>query len=208
MTVDNFIKPHWSTPTKWIFRFISAYLFWYIFPFPISTIPFIGSIAEFYSELWTACSIWVGENILAVEGPINSQSTGSGDMLFNYVANFTVILAAILTAFIWSILDRNRSNYNQLLYWVEVLTRYYLGYLLLSYGFGKIIKNQFPSPSLSRLVQPFGEASPMGLAWTYMGYSNTFNIFTGLGEAIAGFLLFFRRTKLIGQPNGCSISFC
>lgn len=198
MTVTNFTEPHWPSSIKWLFRFFSAYVFWYIFPFPISEIPFVGTLAEYYAELWTSLSIWVGQNILNIEEKINSQSTGSGDMLYNYAANFTVILVATLTTFIWSILDRNRSNYNRLLYWVEVLVRYYLAMLLLSYGFSKIIKNQFPFPSLNRLVQPFGEASPMGLAWTYMGYSNAFNVFTGLGEAVAGFLLFFRRTKLIG----------
>lgn len=205
MTVANFTEQHWSIPTKWLFRFIAAYLFWYIFPFPIREIPFIGEVTKFYQELTIALSIWVGENILNIEDPFNSQPTGSGDTLLSYAANFTVLIVAVLTTFIWSILDRNRPNYNRLLYWIEVLVRYYLGYFLMSYGFAKIIKTQFPFPSLNRLVQPFGEASPMGLAWTYMGYSNAFNVFTGLGEASAGFLLFFRRTKLIGLFIGIPV---
>lgn len=151
MTVSNFTEQHWPIPTKWLFRFISAYLFWYIFPFPIREIPLIGEITKFYYELTIALSIWVGENILNFESPINRRLNGSGDTLLSYAVNFTVILITVLTTFIWSILDRNRPNYNRLPYWVEVLIRYYLGYYLLTYGFAKIIKTQFPFPSLMRL---------------------------------------------------------
>jgi hypothetical protein len=38
----------------------------------------------------------------------------------------------------------------------------------------------------------------MGLAWTYMGYSTSYNYFTGFAELLAGVLLLFRRTTTIG----------
>jgi hypothetical protein len=69
---------------------------------------------------------------------------------------------------------------------------------MISYGLFKVIKLQFPFPFLSRLVQPYGESSPMGLAWTYMGYSDTYNYFTGFAELLAGVLLLFRRTTPLG----------
>lgn len=203
--MTDFTENQWSSPQKWLFRFIAAYLFWYIFPFPVGQIPFVGEVTKFYTELWNLISIWVGQHILGFSDSINSQSTGSGDKMFNFASNFTVILLAITTAIIWSITDRNRVNYNTLLYWTEVLVRYYLAATLIGYGGAKIFKTQFPFPSLNRLMQPFGEASPMGLAWTYMGYSTTFNYFTGFGEAIAGFFLFFRQTKLIGVFIGIPV---
>jgi len=83
------------------------------------------------------------------------------------------------------------------------------------YGFAKVIKTQFPAPSVMRLTQPYGESSPMGLAWTFMGYSKAYNVFTGLGEVIGGLLLFFRRTVLAGSlllvvilSNVVAINFC
>ena len=40
----------------------------------------------------------------------------------------------------------------------------------------------------------------MGLLWTFMGHSPAYSAFTGAAEALAGALLLFRRTTLLG---GC-----
>jgi uncharacterized membrane protein YphA (DoxX/SURF4 family) len=78
------------------------------------------------------------------------------------------------------------------------IMRYYLGITMLTYGFTKVFKMQFPAPSPYTLLEPFGDSSPMGLAWTFMGYSTGYNLFTGFAEIISGGLLFFRRTTAIG----------
>jgi hypothetical protein len=39
-----------------------------------------------------------------------------------------------------------------------------------------------------RLLKPYGESSPMGLLWTFMGYSTGYNLFTGGAEALGGLL--------------------
>src|SRR5690606_17387668 len=72
-------------------------------------------------------------------------------------------------------------------------------YLKLSYGFSKFLDGQFSYPSLERLDQKIGDSSPMGLLWTFMGYSQTYAFFGGLCQVTAGFLLFFRRTSVIGS---------
>jgi hypothetical protein len=69
---------------------------------------------------------------------------------------------------------------------------------MLLYGFAKVFLIQFNEPSLLDLLQPFGEMSPMGLAWAYMGFSPAFGIFTGLLELIAGILLISKRTQTLG----------
>jgi hypothetical protein len=69
---------------------------------------------------------------------------------------------------------------------------------MLSYGFGKAFHLQMPYPYLSRLVQPYGDSSPMGLVWTYIGQSKGFSAFVGWSEVICGLLLFFRKTTLVG----------
>jgi hypothetical protein len=69
--------------------------------------------------------------------------------------------------------------------------------MLISYGLVKVIQLQFPAPGLYRLLQPYGNSSPMGLAWTFLGFSRGYNIFMGIAELAAGLLL-FRRTTTAG----------
>lgn len=195
---------HWTTSQKWLFRFLSAYVFWYIFPFPISYIPLLSGIGEITNLAWNNLGQFFGEHFFSLND-IEVKFNGSGDKTIDYLKNFSVLFVAIISAILWSILDRNRKNYDTLLYWVQVLVRYYLAVTLIGYGGAKIFKTQFPFPSLNRLVSTYGDSSPMGLAWTFMGYSTSFNYFTGFGEAIAGFLLFFRRTTLLGTFTGISV---
>ena len=56
-------------------------------------------------------------------------------------------------------------------YWFQVILRVFLFLAMTLYGLAKIFKGQFPDPSLEQLLQPVGEMSPMGLAWTFMGHS-------------------------------------
>ena len=69
---------------------------------------------------------------------------------------------------------------------------------MISYGLAKVFKTQFPYPTYEMLARTYGESSPMGLLWTFMGMSYSYNLFTGLGEVVGGVLLFFRRTTLLG----------
>lgn len=103
----------------------------------------------------------------------------------------------MIAAIIWSVADRKRKSYDLLLYWIMVYVRYYLAFMMMNYGFIKIIKSQFPFPFRS-LTETYGESSPMGLLWNFMGYSTAYNKFSGLAEAIGGFLLLFRRTATFG----------
>lgn len=70
---------------------------------------------------------------------------------------------------------------------------------MLAYGFSKVYKTQFPAPNLAQLLEPLGKFSPMALAWTYMGHSEGFNLFTGLIKVLCGLLLIPRRTQTIGS---------
>ncbi|MDH3733887.1 MAG: hypothetical protein OEU54_10155, partial [Gemmatimonadota bacterium] len=69
---------------------------------------------------------------------------------------------------------------------------------MLSYGWVKIFPLQMPLPGPDRLMQPYGDSSPMGLVWTFIGASTAYQIFSGVCEALGGTLLLFRRTALLG----------
>jgi len=86
---------------------------------------------------------------------------------------------------------------------------------LFTYGFIKIFKAQFPAPSLFRLLEPYGQSSPMGLAWTFLGYSTPYNYFMGGAEVLSGILLLIRRTNTFGSlfcmtvtANVMAINYC
>ncbi len=53
-------------------------------------------------------------------------------------------------------------------------------------------------PSLTRLLQPFGTLSPMGVLWNSMGSAPAYEIFTGCAEVVAGLLLIVPRTATFG----------
>ncbi|MGH7718176.1 MAG: hypothetical protein ACREON_04950 [Gemmatimonadaceae bacterium] len=190
-------------------RFIFAYLVLYNLPFPLRT-PFSGplsyltgmpdpfrGVVSFYTGLWYAIVPWVGEHILRLGTPITTFALG-GDTTYNYVQVLCYVVIAIVTTAIWSVVDRRRENYVTLHHYLRIYIRYALGFAMLTYGMVKVIKAQFPFPSLVTLVESYGESSPMHLLWTMMGYSAPYNVFTGLVEAIGGVLLFWRRTTALG----------
>jgi len=202
----------WSTARKISFRFFCCYFILYTFPFPLDNIPFkdeINKISEnilgwyndglnYVTEFWHWLIPVVGKSFLHLEKPITIFTNGSGDTTYDYVLMLSQIMLSVLGCIIWSILDRKRESYNKAYYWLCVLVRYILAIIMLSYGFSKVFHLQMPYPYLSRLVQPYGDSSPMGLAWTYVGQSKGFSAFVGWSEVICGLLLFFRKTTLLG----------
>lgn len=205
---------NWNFTQKLFFRFFAAYFFIFIFPFPIGYLPFTDTLSTWLNDFWDAVVPWAGKYILHVSYPITIKPNGSGDTTYNYVQLFLVAVLALIAAIIWSALDRKRKSYDLLLYWVMVYVRYYLAFTMMSYGFYKIIKTQFPFPFYN-LNETYGQSSPMGLLWNFMGYSTAFNMFTGLAEAIGGFLLLFGRTTTFGAlmsmtvlSNIVALNFC
>ncbi|MCZ4243303.1 hypothetical protein O0955_04735 [Pedobacter sp. HCMS5-2] len=140
---------------------------------------------------------WFSANVLKYEYDFTIFTNGSGDTSYDYISLLFFFMVSLAGCFLWSILDRSRKNYNKLYYWLIVFIRFYVAFTLILYGSIKVIKLQFPDPYLSRLLQPFGEASPMGLAWTFLGLSKGYNIFMGIIE-ISSVLLLFRKTMVAG----------
>jgi hypothetical protein len=159
---------------------------------------FVYQAMGFYSEFWNWLVPWTGEHILHLPYPITVKPAGSGDTTYNYVLQLLWVVFSLLIAIIGAATVRKQSFYKNFSFWSRIIIRYYLGYMLLVYGFYKVIKLQFPFPDLVKLADPFGNSSPMGLAWSFVGYSTGYNLFIGGAEVLAGALLFFRRTTLLG----------
>ncbi|WP_394747443.1 hypothetical protein [Spongiimicrobium salis] len=179
-------KENWSTINKLWFRYLFSYFFWYLLLFFLA-----GAFLETPLR-------WLGETVLGINYDYDTNGNGSGDNTFAYIKLFATLLLGIISGALWSLLDRRSKNYHQMFYWLLVVLRILLVGAMLLYGFAKVFQVQFQPPSLSRLLQPLGEFSPMGLAWTYMGYSKGFGVFAGIMEVLGGLLLIPKRTQTLG----------
>ncbi|WP_299213492.1 hypothetical protein [uncultured Dokdonia sp.] len=190
-------EDRWSRLAKIGFRFSFIYFLLIIFFQNNGAYPFFDYLTNKPIEFMQNFATWFGKNIVGIPYDINTGPNGSGDTTYDYLVIFIIFLVAIFGTLLWSILDRNRQNYKKLYYWLTTGMRYYVGLMLISYGLIKIIQLQFSAPTFYRLMETYGESSPMGLAWTFLGFSEGYNLFMGIAEALAGLLL-FRRTLTLG----------
>ncbi|SEL88691.1 DoxX family protein [Parapedobacter koreensis] len=197
---------HWTAVQLLAFRYFAVFIILYIFPFPLSMIPLVSSLMQWYTAAWHAVVVWVGEYVLHLPEPITVFQSGSGDKTYDFVLLLVLAVVSLLVAIVWNVIDRQRYEYNRLYDGLRVMVRYYLA-MMMVYGMSKVFHLQMPSPSLVQLLQPFGDKSPMGLAWSYVGYSKAFSLFTGIAEVIGGLLLFFRRTTTLGALFVAAVMF-
>ena len=189
----------WTYITKFIQLFILTYLFFYMFPFPLNDIPLIGDLLAYYVKAKDFVTLWFGQNVLRLETLEKIKMTGSGDTTFDYVKVLTTAVISILISTGIFIFTFRRSNYDKLHDYITTYARYYVGLYLISYGVSKLDNGQFSFPNLITMEQTYGNSSPMGLLWNFMGYSKPYTMFTGLCETLGGVLLFFRRSTVIGS---------
>lgn len=210
--------------SRFLLRFLLFYWICFIFPFPFDLIglplqqlfdekdqpAWMKPAAEAYGNAYfwlyrtenEVCQ-WVGKRVFDVDVVV--QPTGSGDTLRAYVGCFCAGCLALGLALVWSalvfIVHRWKPGWKAdafLHATTRVLLRFFLFRMLLGYGFAKAFPLQFAQPSSSRLTQQLGDMSPMGLLWTFMGFSPAYQIFTGAIELLGGVLLTMRRTALLG----------
>jgi hypothetical protein len=127
--------------------------------------------------LWTAAHVFHVPATLAFGG-----NSASGDDAFGWVLAFCLLVFTVLATAVWSLLDQGRENYVK----------------LLNYGLIKVIPLQMPFPYLTRLLEPFGDFSPMGVLWSSIGASPAYEVFAGCAELLGGILLIFPRTTTFG----------
>jgi hypothetical protein len=105
---------------------------------------------------------------------------------------------AIIGTLIWTKRDKDRKEYTVLYYWLRVLVRYRLAFVLITYGFIKLFPLQMPYPSLSNLHTNYGDYFAWKVYFQTVGIAPKYESFLGFVEILAAFLLFFRRTVTFG----------
>jgi uncharacterized membrane protein YphA (DoxX/SURF4 family) len=188
----------WSLATRVAFRFAFAYFLLYVYPRSVGS---LGAFVKYNNplrDLWHAVVPWVGTNVLHLSGDLTEVANGSGDQLYDYVLLFCIAVTALIATAIWSWLDRKRPNYEVLYQWLRIFVRLVVAVAMISYGANKLFRMQFAAPALTRYVDTYGQTSPMGLLWAFMGSSHAYSIFGGVGEMLGGLLLLVPRFTALG----------
>jgi hypothetical protein len=191
--------PGWRPFTRIAFRFAFVYLVLYSFPFPIGAIPGTEKLGDKVEGVWHIVVPWVGKHILRLKTDITIFSNGSGDTTYDYVKVLCMLGITTAAAVLWTVLDRKRGEYASLYNWLRLYVRVVLALTMFSYGAAKVIPSQFPAPSMGRLVSTYGDSSPMGILWTFMGASVAYEIFAGTAEVASGLLLLVPRLTTLGS---------
>ena len=195
----------WSLPTRIAFRFGVLYFGLYvlttqmlggllILPFDSVNLPNLGATGAMKGVVsWTATHIFN-----AAPGAFVTVNTGSGDKTIDWVHAFCLLVVAIAGTAAWSAIDRRRLHYQALHRWFTIFIRFGVASTMVGYGMVKAFPLQMPAPSLQRLVEPYGDFSPMGVLWYSIGASFPYERFAGCMELLGAVLLFIPSTAVLG----------
>ncbi|MEO6235371.1 MAG: hypothetical protein ABIQ52_00120 [Vicinamibacterales bacterium] len=130
-------------------------------------------------------------------------STGTAEQIaerYRYASCYlvAVLLVALASTVVWSIMDRRRAEYETLNRWLRVYARYALALVMIVYALVKVVPTQFGFLTPGELLRPVGQLNRFWVLWNFMAVSTGYTIFTGLIELLGCVLLFFRRTTLLG----------
>jgi uncharacterized membrane protein YphA (DoxX/SURF4 family) len=205
----------WRPSTRVAFRFLFSYFLLYIFPGAVGALGSGMPNHDAYRRMWHAIVPWVGESLLHLHGDMREIANGSGDQLYDYILLLCLLVVAMGATAIWSWIDRKRTSYDQLYEWLRLFIRLTLAVAMISYGANKLFRMQFPEPPLYRFVDYYGNSSPMGLLWTFMGMSRAYSLFAGIAEMLGGLLLIVPRFTTLGalvtfavMSNVWMLNFC
>ena len=192
-------------------RFLLLYPIIFILPFPLTLLRLFDHLPGFADTFLASGRDWViGLHAQATQPIIgwlgrlltgktpSFEFTGSGDGLASYLGVLLDIGIAVGLSLLWWVWRRSTPISPRMADIAHVLLRYFLAWVMLSYGLSKVFPLQFPVMGPDRLLHSYGDSSPMGLAWTFMGASPGYQMFAGAAEVVGALLLLFRRTSLLG----------
>ncbi|WP_398452388.1 hypothetical protein AB3466_14570 [Sphingobacterium thalpophilum] len=147
-----------------------------------------------YRDLYDICRFGSGVNWFG--------KTTFGHHLEGYSIWVNTLFFSIIAAVIWTsvlrLLKRERSTYNRLFYWLNVVVRYRAGLGIIGFGFTKLFPVQMPYPSLGILDTDYGDLTAQKIFWLSFGIVPWYQVFAGILEVSAGTMLLFRKTVPIG----------
>lgn len=189
---DESRQPAWAPWERILFRV--AFLFFAILIVPLTVewytrLVHVKSLFEFFSTL-------TGYRVDLIKIPGESGRWG----LASYASWGVALAIALAGAAVWSfaVRKRERKEYNALYYWIRTLARYRIGIGIIAFGFLKLYPMQMPFPSISNLEATIGEYTAYKIYWQSVGVVIWYEIFLGFIEIVAGAMMFFRATSVLG----------
>ncbi|WP_225726385.1 MULTISPECIES: DoxX family protein [unclassified Nocardia] len=200
---------HWNPVTRIAFRFTFLYFGLFCLIYPDLIFEFLGRLGKLFptSASYTQALLlkpvisWIGSQVFGIDVVAHEDSI-SGDQTYFWVLLLLILSVALVGTIGWTALDRRRGAYIRAHTWLLLFLRLCLAGQFLAYGLAKVIPTQMPPPPLARLVQPYGQFSPMAVLWNQIGVSQPYEILLGTAELTAGLLLFLPRTALVGAMLG------
>ncbi|WP_246208071.1 hypothetical protein [Tsukamurella spumae] len=189
-------EARWSGAQKLAFRFL------FVIGGGILLLSLYGNVG--LALLWKVSGIWwllaqIGSYAARGRG-VDIVLTAGGDNLWQWCMHLGWIIVGVVIVAVWTALDRNRPNYRSLLGLLGVLARFCLALSMIIYGLAKVIPTQMGYMALpSQQLQLTGDTSLFTTLWGFMGASVPYMVATGLIELVAGVLLLWRRTALLGS---------
>lgn len=192
---ENFsLFKEWTTTQKIIFRI--AFLFFGIFSIPWDF--------GFYVRLWHLDFAYLNyrhlNEVFNFYNPqfVNHYSESGFFGLYSYANYLVVLVVALVGGTIWTLLDKDRKEYNLLYYWVRTIAKYRVAYGIIAWGYKKIFVMQMPPLNEAILHTDFIDFFAKRLYWESISVSPAYEVFLGFAEFIPGFLLLFRKTTPLG----------
>jgi hypothetical protein len=187
-------------------RFFCIYAVLFFFPTPLGGVVHGTQwLTNGVAKAWQKLDALVGVGLLQLPPEVFGRPVaGSPDRIAGLVHLLSLTLVGLALTCTSFAIPARRVDERKWQATATLWVRYALAVTLLRYGLIKVFKTQFSTPDMGRLLQPYGESSPMGLLWTFMGASTPYTMFAGLLEVIPGLLLFFRRTAVLGALIGAA----
>jgi hypothetical protein len=190
---DEISEPAWTSSQKLVFRLLftigGGILFLSVYGnFGLSIVlnPLLQALAN------------LGSFVTRGEGAY-LDINGGADSMAEWCFHLGWILVALVITAAWTVLDRRTPNYRSLAALLLVFARFGLAISMLFYGLAKLIPTQMAYMMLPGYqIQMVGDVSLMNTLWGFMGASDPYSVAAGLVEFVAGVLLLWQRTWLLG----------
>ncbi|MFM1871646.1 MAG: hypothetical protein RL398_1068, partial [Planctomycetota bacterium] len=214
--------PAWSLLRRLGFRFFCVYFVLYCLPFPLDHLVGVwpaglGPVVGGYEQGSNLAVAWFGEHVLRLDpATLAPFRTGSGDTTRSYVGLALYATLALAATIAWSF-TFGRPAHPRFAALLRTYLRYVLAVTMLGYGTAKFGSGQFPplSEHPDWMLTTWGDSSPMGVVWKFMGASPAYTAFSGFVECLGGVLLLWRRTATLGalvtagaMLNVAMLNFC
>lgn len=194
-------RNRWST---WALRACLIYYLLYGLPHLLSMLPGVSGVGEWWGTLLDGVAHWM---IIAVLGlPEHSPTPPAwyldhrGDSLAELVGCVATVTIALIASTAWTAMRTGNTRDERRYAWLDALVRFTFAGIMLSYGWAKILPQQFNGGQVppSWLLWRVGDLSPQHLLWILMGFSRPYAIFSGAAEMVGALLVCSRRTATLG----------